>query len=301
MNNLTFLAICDKCITTPVKERALRASGTLNPHPEGVRSDLFKMDFFDPYDRAQVKYEMLRAHAVDENPVAEACRQFGFSRESFYQIQQAFQQLGFSSFLPGKRGRKGPVKLKGAVLEFALAQQKRTPISTPVAWQLWSGSVTASPSIGQPCCGGRKKNGTCRAKGRRETFVAHDDLVQALYENVRGEALQNLEPASWALERVRRYGVASLCPGAQEDFPFILYAQSIPRPAWNGKRDFHRERLLQVYEFLTQEVTENASRHLCPDCLRYPEAELCPGVAVRSLESPCGPEGDGHRRGVYGW
>jgi hypothetical protein len=74
---------------------------------------------------------MLRAHAVDEDPVAEACRQFGFSRESFYQIQQAFQELGFSSFLPGKRGRKGPVKLKGAVLEFALAQQRENPDLDP--------------------------------------------------------------------------------------------------------------------------------------------------------------------------
>ena len=118
-------------MTTLTKKRALRASGTLNPHPEAVRSDLFKMDFFDPCDRAQVKYEMLRAHAVDEDPVAETCRQFGFSRESFYQIQQAFQQLGFSSFLPGKRGRKGPVKLKGAVLEFALAQQRENPDLDP--------------------------------------------------------------------------------------------------------------------------------------------------------------------------
>jgi len=118
-------------MTTLAKKRALRASGTLNPHPEAVRSDLFKMDFFDPCDRAQVKYEMLRAHAVDEDPVAEACRQFGFSRESFYQIQEAFQELGFSSFLPGKRGRQGPVKLKGAVLEFALAQQKENPDLDP--------------------------------------------------------------------------------------------------------------------------------------------------------------------------
>lgn len=118
-------------MTMLAKKRALRASGMLNPHPEAVRSDLFKMDFFDPYDRAQVKYEMLRAHAVDEDPVAEACRQFGFSRESFYQIQQAFQGSGFSSFLPGKRGRKGPVKLKGAVLEFALAQQKENPDLDP--------------------------------------------------------------------------------------------------------------------------------------------------------------------------
>src|SRR5262245_36948573 len=81
-------------MTAPSKKKALLASGTLNPHPQDVRSELFKMDFFDPCDRAQVKYEMLRAHSVDGDPVAEACRQFGFSRESFYQIQQAFSELG---------------------------------------------------------------------------------------------------------------------------------------------------------------------------------------------------------------
>ena len=67
---------------------------------------------------------------------------------------------------------------------------------------------------------------------------------------MRGEALQNREPPSWALERVRQYGVAGLFPGFQNDFPFILYTQSVPRPAWCGKRDFHQERLHQVYEFL---------------------------------------------------
>jgi len=118
-------------MTTPAKKKALLASGTLNPHPDEVRSELFKMDFFDPWDRAQVKYEMLRAHSVDGDPVAEACRQFGFSRESFYQIQQAFSELGFISFLPGKPGRKGPVKLKGEVLEFALEKKKENPDMDP--------------------------------------------------------------------------------------------------------------------------------------------------------------------------
>jgi transposase len=118
-------------MTTPAKKKALLGSGTLNPDPEAVRSELFKLDFFDPCDRAQVKYEMLRAHSVDGDPVSEACRQFGFSRESFYQIQQAFRQLGFSSLLPAKRGRKGPVKLKGEVLEFALEKKKEDPDIDP--------------------------------------------------------------------------------------------------------------------------------------------------------------------------
>jgi len=118
-------------MTTPAKSKALRDSGTLNPHPEAVRSELFQMDFFDPYDLAQVKYEMLRAHSVDEDPVAEVCRQFGLSRESFYQIERAFHELGFCAFLPRKRGRKGPVKLRGEVLEFAVAQKKEHPDIDP--------------------------------------------------------------------------------------------------------------------------------------------------------------------------
>ncbi len=72
-----------------------------------------------------------------------------------------------------------------------------------------------------------------------------------IYEQVRAEALQpNGASPSWALERVRRYGVVGLFPGAQQDFPFILCAQSVPRPAWSGRRDVHRETLHRVYACL---------------------------------------------------
>jgi transposase-like protein len=253
-------------MTTPAKRKALLASGTLNPRPEAVRSELFNMDFFDPYDFAQVKYEMLRAHSVDEDPVAEVCRQFGLSRESFYQIQQAFQELGFSSFLPRKRGRKGPVKLKGEVLEFALAQKKENPAIDP-----------------------RR----LAALIQERYSIASDDPVQRIYENVRREALENSEPPSQDLERVRRYGVVGLFPGAQEDFPFILYAQSVPRPAWNGTRDFHREKLLKVYEFLTREVMENASGTLRPNGLPDSGSELCRGITVGNVAELCHPERNG--------
>ena len=56
-------------------------------------------------------------------------------------------------------------------------------------------------------------------------------------------AARHSEPASWTLERVRRYGVASLLTGGQPDFLFILCAQSVPRPALSGTKDFHREKL----------------------------------------------------------
>lgn len=51
--------------------------------------------------------------------------------KSFYQIQQGFSELGFISFLPGTRGRKGSVKLKGEVLEFALEKKDENPDMDP--------------------------------------------------------------------------------------------------------------------------------------------------------------------------
>ena len=114
--------------------------------------------------------------------------------------------------------------------------------------------------------------------------------MQALYENVRGEALRNLELPSRALERVRQYGVAGLFPGVQEEFPFVLYSQSVPRLAWSGKRDFQGERLLQVYKFLTWEVTEEASRPVGLGGLGDTAAIVCDRVATGSLEGLCGQE-----------
>lgn len=116
---------------SPLKKKSLLASGTLNPHPEAVEAELFQMEFFDPHDRAQVKYEMLRAQAVEGKTITEVCRQFGFSRQSFYQIQQAFSAQGLSALLPQKRGRKGPTKLKGEVWQYAVEKKKENPHLDP--------------------------------------------------------------------------------------------------------------------------------------------------------------------------
>ena len=118
-------------ILAALKKKALLASRTLNRKPESVRCELFQKDFFDPHDRAQVKYEMLRSHSVDKRTIAEVCREFSFSRESFYRIKEAFKQMGFSSLLPAKTGRKGPTKLKGEVLKFAFEKKEEQPDIDP--------------------------------------------------------------------------------------------------------------------------------------------------------------------------
>lgn len=111
------------------KEKFLEAAGVLNPHPERVTDEKFQRPdrFFDALDKAQVKYEMLRVHGVDEESVSGAARRFGYTRESFYKILERFKSEGILGLADRKRGRKGPVKLTGEILEFVHTQRKADP------------------------------------------------------------------------------------------------------------------------------------------------------------------------------
>ena len=52
------------------KRTFLETVGALHLHPEHVRAQLFmRHRFFDPLDKVQVKYEMLRAHAINAQRV----------------------------------------------------------------------------------------------------------------------------------------------------------------------------------------------------------------------------------------
>jgi transposase len=94
------------------KRDFLEAAGALNLHPEQVRAALFERHrFFDPLDKVQVKYEMLRAHAVDGETVTAASEAFGFSRQTFYTTLVAFEELGIIGLRDEKRGRRGRLKL----------------------------------------------------------------------------------------------------------------------------------------------------------------------------------------------
>jgi len=94
------------------KREFLEAAGTLHPHPERVRALLFQRHrFFDALDEVQVKYEMLRAHAVEGQTVVAVSETFGFSRQTFYTVLQAFEEFGILGLADEKRGRQGPVKL----------------------------------------------------------------------------------------------------------------------------------------------------------------------------------------------
>ena len=62
--------------------------------------------FFLAADKVQVKYEMLRAHLVDQLPVTEAAVAHGYSRAAFYLVSASFDQLGMAGLLDERRGRR---------------------------------------------------------------------------------------------------------------------------------------------------------------------------------------------------
>ena len=77
--------------------------------------------FFLAADKVQVKYEMLRAHLVDQLPVTEAAATHGYSRAAFYLVSASFDQLGMAGLLDERRGRRGPVKVTPEIVAFIRA------------------------------------------------------------------------------------------------------------------------------------------------------------------------------------
>ena len=86
-----------------------------------------RIAFFDPNDKLQVKYEMLRSHEVERLPVNRSAELFGYTRQGFYQIQQAFREEGTAGLVEKKRGRKGPVKCTPEIVAFIVRQKQAEP------------------------------------------------------------------------------------------------------------------------------------------------------------------------------
>src|SRR5215469_15067501 len=117
-----------KKATRDPKSRALQQEGSLHPHPEQVKDELFRThEFFDPRDLVQVKYEMLRRVETEGLPVNQSAAAFGFSRPSFYQAQDSFQQGGLPALMPQKRGPKQAHKLTADVLAFIRQVRQEDP------------------------------------------------------------------------------------------------------------------------------------------------------------------------------
>ncbi len=114
------------------KDVALQRVGARNPKPESVQDELFQREqFFDPRDLVQVKYEMLRRVQVEGSSVADSATAFGFSRPSFYRIQDAYESQGLPGLLPRQRGPRGPHKAPAEIRDFLLQVVTEEPELRP--------------------------------------------------------------------------------------------------------------------------------------------------------------------------
>lgn len=110
------------------KYQALNEQNVLYRKADTVSDELFQtLDFFDPHDLIQVKYEMVRRVQKEGWSVTRAASAFGFSRISYYTIQHAIETHGLVGLMPRKRGPKQPTKITDAVLKFIEQQLEQDP------------------------------------------------------------------------------------------------------------------------------------------------------------------------------
>jgi transposase len=103
----------------PRKIQSLRRHGCLNPRPEAIDDELFhSMEFFDPHDLLQVKYEMVRRVRLEGQQISHTARSFGVSRPTVYQALSAFEQGGLPALLPRRPGPRRAHKLSEEVVDF---------------------------------------------------------------------------------------------------------------------------------------------------------------------------------------
>jgi transposase len=107
-------------MSTASRLETLERAGLVHPRAEGVSAELFCSDrpFFLAADKVQVKYEMLRAVAVDGATVVAAAAAHGYSRAEFYLVHAAFAERGMAGLVDERRGRRGPTKVTAEIAAF---------------------------------------------------------------------------------------------------------------------------------------------------------------------------------------
>lgn len=97
---------------------------------ESVKNNLLQQsDFFNPQDKGQIKYEMLRAHCHDGHFITKVCKEFGYSRESFYKALESFHKDGLTGLVGRPRGKTKPDKVTPEIIGFIIYQRAKFGLS----------------------------------------------------------------------------------------------------------------------------------------------------------------------------
>lgn len=107
-------------MSTQSRMKALEQARLVHARADLITAELFcsERPFFLAADKVQVKYEMLRAVAVDRATIVAAAGAHGYSRAEFYLVQAAYAERGMAGLVDERRGRKGPIKLTGEITAF---------------------------------------------------------------------------------------------------------------------------------------------------------------------------------------
>lgn len=150
-----------------LKTDALRHAGALHPHPERIHDQAFLTDpFFDPRDRVQVKYEMVRRHRVEGRTVTDVAAAFSVSRQAFYETAAAFEADGLPGLLPKRPGPKHAHKCTEEILDFAehwAGPGEDPDVAAAIARRF---HLTIHPRSLARALGRRKKKRAAAARGR---------------------------------------------------------------------------------------------------------------------------------------
>jgi len=102
----------------------------MKTHQKTVYNNVFReSDFFNPGDKGQLKYEMLRAHFCEGRFVTRVCKEFGYSRESFYQALEAFRKEGLAGLVLKRTGKTKPDKVTPEVIGYVIYQRAKFDLS----------------------------------------------------------------------------------------------------------------------------------------------------------------------------
>jgi len=102
----------------------------MKTHQKTVHNNVFReSDFFNPGDKGQLKYEMLRAHFCEGRFVTRVCKEFGYSRESFYQALEAFRKEGLAGLVLKRTGKTKPDKVTPEVIGYVIYQRAKFDLS----------------------------------------------------------------------------------------------------------------------------------------------------------------------------
>jgi len=161
-------------MTSPAKRRALEEVRAFHAGADRVQAEIFRTHaFFDPEDKAQVKYEMLRRREFEGDRLQKTCAEFGFTRESYRHILERFRAEGMGGLFDRKRGRREPLKVTDEVRSFVRSEHARDPSLNPEELGRRCGRETGVPISRRTIyrvlaqAGGQKKKRRRKRRRRR--------------------------------------------------------------------------------------------------------------------------------------